>query len=100
MTRSGSAVGPAATALYTSGRTSNEAAFLYQLFVRAYGTNNLPDCSNMCHESSGNALLEKIERQTFRAAKIVNGLPETALQFSGVKPSGDLKNPGLKARLG
>jgi molybdopterin-dependent oxidoreductase alpha subunit len=41
---------------YTSGRTSNEAAFLYQLFVRAYGTNNLPDCSNMCHESSGVAL--------------------------------------------
>ena len=41
---------------YTSGRTSNEAAFLYQLFVRAYGTNNLPDCSNMCHESSGSAL--------------------------------------------
>src|SRR4051812_11226708 len=38
---------------YTSGRTSNEAAFLYQLFVRTYGTNNLPDCSNMCHESSG-----------------------------------------------
>ena len=43
---------------YTSGRTSNEAAFLYQLFVRAYGTNNLPDCSNMCHESSGAALNE------------------------------------------
>jgi len=43
---------------YTSGRTSNEAAFLYQLFVRAYGTNNLPDCSNMCHESSGAALSE------------------------------------------
>jgi molybdopterin-dependent oxidoreductase alpha subunit len=41
---------------YTSGRTSNEAAFLYQTFVRAYGTNNLPDCSNMCHESSGTAL--------------------------------------------
>lgn len=41
---------------YTSGRTSNEAAFLYQLFVRMYGTNNLPDCSNMCHESSGKAL--------------------------------------------
>ena len=41
---------------YTSGRTSNEAAFLYQLFVRAFGTNNLPDCSNMCHESSGKAL--------------------------------------------
>jgi len=45
---------------YTSGRASNEAAFLYQLFVRAYGTNNLPDCSNMCHESSGLALREAI----------------------------------------
>ena len=43
---------------YTSGRTSNEAAFLYQLFVRQFGTNNLPDCSNMCHESSGTALGE------------------------------------------
>lgn len=45
---------------YTSGRTSNEAAYLYQLFVRAYGTNNLPDCSNMCHESSGVALSETV----------------------------------------
>lgn len=45
---------------YTSGRTSNEAAFLYQLFVRQFGTNNLPDCSNMCHESSGTALSETI----------------------------------------
>jgi molybdopterin-dependent oxidoreductase alpha subunit len=45
---------------YTSGRTSNEAAFLYQLFVRQLGTNNLPDCSNMCHESSGTALSETI----------------------------------------
>jgi molybdopterin-dependent oxidoreductase alpha subunit len=45
---------------YTSGRTSNEAAFLYQLFVRQFGTNNLPDCSNMCHESSGVALTESI----------------------------------------
>src|SRR5687767_1682163 len=45
---------------YTSGRTSNEAAFLYQLFVRQFGTNNLPDCSNMCHESSGWALSETI----------------------------------------
>lgn len=45
---------------YTSGRTSNEAAFLYQLFVRMFGTNNLPDCSNMCHESSGTALTETI----------------------------------------
>ena len=45
---------------YTSGRTSNEAAFLYQLFVRAFGTNNLPDCSNMCHESSGAGLKETL----------------------------------------
>jgi molybdopterin-dependent oxidoreductase alpha subunit len=47
---------PDEAAFYTSGRTSNEAAFLYQLFARAFGTNNLPDCSNMCHESSGAAL--------------------------------------------
>ncbi len=45
---------------YTSGKTSNEAAFVYQLFVRAFGTNNLPDCSNMCHESSGSALVDTI----------------------------------------
>ncbi|MFF3058557.1 FdhF/YdeP family oxidoreductase [Streptomyces sp. NPDC057909] len=45
---------------YTSGRTSNEAAFLLQLFAREFGTNNLPDCSNMCHESSGSALMETI----------------------------------------
>ena len=45
---------------YTSGRTSNEAAFLYQALVRALGTNNLPDCSNMCHESSGKALTQTI----------------------------------------
>src|SRR3989441_3108967 len=45
---------------YTSGRASNEAAFLYQLFVRQFGTNDLPDCSNMCHESSGTALSETI----------------------------------------
>jgi molybdopterin-dependent oxidoreductase alpha subunit len=51
---------PDEAVFYTSGRTSNEAAFLYQLFVRAYGTNNLPDCSNMCHESSGSALTESI----------------------------------------
>ena len=47
-------------AFYTSGRTSNEAAFLLQLFARMYGTNNLPDCSNMCHESSGVALSETL----------------------------------------
>ncbi len=51
---------PDAAAFYTSGRTSNEAAFLYQLFARQFGTNNLPDCSNMCHESSGAALSESI----------------------------------------
>lgn len=45
---------------YTSGRTSNEAAYLYQLFTKEYGTNNLPDCSNMCHESSGFALSQAI----------------------------------------
>ncbi len=45
---------------YTSGRTSNEAAFLWQLLARAFGTNNLPDCSNMCHESSGFALNDSI----------------------------------------
>ena len=47
---------PNRAVFYTSGRTSNEAAFLYQLMVRSLGTNNLPDCSNMCHESSGKAL--------------------------------------------
>jgi len=51
---------PDEAAFYTSGRTSNEASFVYQLFVREYGTNNLPDCSNMCHESSGTALGEVI----------------------------------------
>lgn len=45
---------------YTSGRASNEAAFLYQLFVREYGTNNFPDCSNMCHEPSGSAMKPQI----------------------------------------
>ncbi|MFB4314471.1 FdhF/YdeP family oxidoreductase [Actinomadura sp. 21ATH] len=51
---------PDEAVFYTSGRTSNEAAFAYQLFVRSFGTNNLPDCSNMCHESSGSALTETI----------------------------------------
>src|SRR5581483_12993 len=51
---------PDQAVFYTSGRTSNEAAFLYQLFVRHFGTNNLPDCSNLCHESSGLALREVI----------------------------------------
>ena len=51
---------PDSAAFYTSGRLSNEASFMYQLFVREYGTNNMPDCSNMCHESSGVALLDTI----------------------------------------
>jgi molybdopterin-dependent oxidoreductase alpha subunit len=51
---------PDEAVFYTSGRTSNEAAFLYQLFIREFGTNNLPDCSNMCHESSGVALSESV----------------------------------------
>lgn len=51
---------PDEAVFYTSGRTSNEAAFLYQVLVRGLGTNNLPDCSNMCHESSGSALTETI----------------------------------------
>jgi molybdopterin-dependent oxidoreductase alpha subunit len=46
--------------LYTSGRTSNEAAFLYQLLGRLYGTNNFPDCSNMCHESTGVGMRESL----------------------------------------
>jgi molybdopterin-dependent oxidoreductase alpha subunit len=53
-------VSPDEAIFYTSGRTSNEAAFLYQLFVRQFGTNNLPDCSNMCHESSGTGMNEAL----------------------------------------
>ncbi|WP_373194825.1 FdhF/YdeP family oxidoreductase [Gordonia terrae] len=51
---------PDQAVFYTSGRTSNEAAFVYQLMIRAFGTSNMPDCSNMCHESSGSALTETI----------------------------------------
>ena len=51
---------PDAAIFYTSGRASNEAAFLYQLFARSFGTNNLPDCSNMCHESSGLAMRQSV----------------------------------------
>ncbi|MFV9551246.1 FdhF/YdeP family oxidoreductase [Algibacter sp. PT7-4] len=51
---------PDEAVFYTSGRTTNEAAFLYQLFVREFGTSNLPDCSNMCHEASGSALNETL----------------------------------------
>jgi molybdopterin-dependent oxidoreductase alpha subunit len=74
---------------YTSGRTSNEAAFLYQLFARQFGTNNLPDCSNMCHESSGTALTESI------------GLGKTSLRIDDFEKA-DLiliigQNPGTTA---
>jgi molybdopterin-dependent oxidoreductase alpha subunit len=74
---------------YTSGRTSNEAAFLYQLFVRQFGTNNLPDCSNMCHESSGTALTESL------------GLGKASVRLSDFKKT-DLvivigQNPGSNA---
>ncbi|HEY3630487.1 MAG TPA: FdhF/YdeP family oxidoreductase [Jatrophihabitantaceae bacterium] len=51
---------PDRAAFYTSGRASNEAAFVYQLLARRFGTNNLPDCSNMCHESSGVALTQTL----------------------------------------
>jgi molybdopterin-dependent oxidoreductase alpha subunit len=52
--------GPDRAVFYTSGRASNEAAFVYQLLARRIGTNNLPDCSNMCHESSGAALSQTV----------------------------------------
>jgi len=55
-----SLVSPDEASFYTSGRASNEAAFMYGLFARQFGTNNLPDCSNMCHESSGTGLTEAI----------------------------------------
>ena len=55
-TRCAALESPHQAAFYTSGRLSNEATFLYQLWVREFGTNNLPDCSNMCHEASGRAL--------------------------------------------
>lgn len=51
---------PDRAVFYTSGRASNEAAFMYQLFIREYGTNNMPDCSNMCHESSGKGLSDTV----------------------------------------
>jgi molybdopterin-dependent oxidoreductase alpha subunit len=65
---------PDQAVFYTSGRTSNEAAFLYQLMVRSFGTNNLPDCSNLCHESSGTGLSE-----TIGVGKGTVGLPDFEL---------------------
>ncbi|GAB3656501.1 FdhF/YdeP family oxidoreductase [Actinocorallia lasiicapitis] len=70
---------PDEAVFYTSGRTSNEAAFAYQLFARAFGTNNLPDCSNMCHESSGSALTETIG--IGKGSVHLSDLPEADLIF-------------------
>jgi anaerobic selenocysteine-containing dehydrogenase len=69
---------PDRAAFYTSGRTSNEAAFLYQLFAREYGTNNLPDCSNMCHESSGVGLTETIGRGNYAPSMNMRSFLATA----------------------
>ena len=69
---------PDRASFYTSGKATNEAAFAYQLFVRQFGTNNLPDCSNMCHESSGRALTQMlgfgkgtVKLQDFEKAELV-----------------------------
>ncbi|SFJ68523.1 FdhF/YdeP family oxidoreductase [Planctomicrobium piriforme] len=69
---------PNEAAFYTSGKATNEAAFAYQLFVRQFGTNNLPDCSNMCHESSGAALSKvfgfgkgTVKLEDFKEAELV-----------------------------
>ncbi|MGE9715792.1 molybdopterin-dependent oxidoreductase, partial [Escherichia coli] len=51
---------PDSVEFYTSGRASNEAAYLFQLFAREYGTNNFPDCSNMCHEPTSVGLPQSI----------------------------------------
>ncbi len=80
---------PDEAVFYTSGRTSNEAAFLYQLFVRQFGTNNLPDCSNMCHESTSVALAESI------------GLGKATIRLSDFEKTGLVivigQNPGTNA---
>ncbi|WP_406446909.1 FdhF/YdeP family oxidoreductase [Streptomyces sp. NBC_01613] len=80
-------VDPNRAVFYTSGRTSNEAAFLYQLLARRLGTNNLPDCSNMCHESSGAALDETL------------GVGKGLISYSDITDHADLiiivgQNPG------
>jgi molybdopterin-dependent oxidoreductase alpha subunit len=78
---------PNRAVFYTSGRTSNEAAFLYQLLARRLGTNNLPDCSNMCHESSGAAL-----NQTLGTGKGTVTLPDIADEADLIVIVG--QNPG------
>ncbi|WP_106397058.1 FdhF/YdeP family oxidoreductase [Actinocorallia populi] len=71
--------GPDEALFYTSGRLGNEAAFLLQLFARAFGTNNLPDCSNMCHESSGSALNQTLG--TGKGSVSLDDLHEADLVF-------------------
>jgi NADH dehydrogenase/NADH:ubiquinone oxidoreductase subunit G len=75
---------PNRAAFYTSGRASNEAAFMYQPFARKLGTNNLPDCSNMCHESSGLAL-----SQTIGIGKGTVSLEDIADHAEGVESDRD-----------
>ncbi|MGY4652735.1 FdhF/YdeP family oxidoreductase [Mycobacterium sp. URHB0021] len=74
---------------YTSGRLSNEAAFLLQLLVRAFGTNNLPDCSNMCHESSGSGLNETLG--VGKGSVSLDDLHEADLVFAvGINPGSNM----------
>lgn len=102
---------------YTSGRTSNEAAYLYQLFVRNFGTNNLPDCSNMCHESSGVALTKtlglgkgSVKLEDFNKAEVIlimgqnpgtnhprmlSALEEAKAEGAKIVSVNPLKEPGL-----
>src|SRR5262245_54504843 len=70
---------PNEASFYTSGRLANEATFLYQLWVREFGTNNLPDCSNMCHEASGRALTASLG--TGKGTVDLNDWDETDLIF-------------------
>ena len=87
---------PNQSIFYTSGRTSNEAAFLWQLLARGFGTNNLPDCSNMCHESSGFALSDSIgigkgtvKLEDFNSASlilVVGQNPGTCLLYTSPSP--------------
>jgi hypothetical protein len=79
---------PQEAIFYTSGRTSNEAAFLYQLFARQFGTNNLPDCSNMCHESSGFALRESIGVGKERRQDRLDQSPARDREFPFQEPAG------------
>ena len=75
---------PNQAAFYTSGRLGNEATFLYQLLVREFGTNNLPDCSNMCHEATGRALSGGSGHRQGNRATSRTGRRRTALFIMGV----------------